>query len=56
MWSLVVIVMDPSSQGEFGVVNGHEAPVPAELLLEGFDEHFAESVLLGRVWGELFLS
>ena len=55
MWSSVVVIVDPGLQRESGMLNGFEAPIPAELLLEGFDEPFTEAVLLGSVWCDVFL-
>ena len=51
----VVVMVDPSPHGETGVSDGLEAPRPAELLLEGFDEALAKTVLLRRVWCDVFL-
>ena len=45
----VVVTVDPCPHGETAVFDGLEAPRPAELLLEGFDEALAKTVLLWRV-------
>lgn len=50
-----VVVIDPGPHGETGVLDGLEAPRPAELLLEGFDEALAKTVLLRRVRCDVFL-
>lgn len=50
-----VVVVDPDPHGETGVVDGLEAPRPAELLLEGFDEALAKTVPPGRVGRDVFL-
>jgi len=50
-----VVVVDPGPHGETGVFDGLEAPRPAELLLEGFDEALAKTVLLRRVGCDVFL-
>lgn len=50
-----VVVVDPGPHGETGVFDGLEAPRPAELLLEGFDEALAKAVLLRRVGRDVFL-
>lgn len=39
-----VVVIDPGPHGETGVFDGLEAPRPAELLFEGFDEAFAKTM------------
>lgn len=48
-------MVDPGPHGETGVFDGLEAPRPAELLLEGFDEALAKAVLLRRVRCDVFL-
>ena len=55
MRPLGVVCVDPSPQGEAGMVDGFEVAGPCKLLLEGLDEAFAEPVLLGRVGGDVFL-
>ena len=55
MRSVVVVVVDPGAKFESGVFDGGEAVAPAELLFEGLDEALTEAVLLGRVWGDIFL-
>ena len=51
----VVVMVYPSPHGETGVSDGLEAPRPAELLLEGFDEALAKTVLPWRVGRDVFL-
>lgn len=48
-------MVDPGPHGEAGVFDGLEAPRPAELLLEGFDEALAKTVPLRRVGRDVFL-
>jgi len=55
MRSVMVVAVDPGPEFESGVLDGLEAVAPAELFLEGFDEAFAQSVLLGSVGGDVFL-
>ncbi len=44
--ALGVVGVEPGPQGEARVLDGFEVPSPGELLLEGLDEAFAETVLL----------
>lgn len=50
-----VVVVDPGSEFEPGVLDGGEAVAPAKLFFEGLDEALAEAVLLRRVGGDVFL-
>ncbi len=49
MRQLVSVGEDPCALLESRVLDGGEAVAPAELLVEGLDEAFAESILFGRV-------
>jgi len=51
----MVVAMDPCAEFESGVLDGFEAVAPGKFFFEGFDEAFAESVLLWGVWGDVFL-
>ncbi len=51
----VVVMVDPGPHGKTGVFDGLEAPRPAELLLERFDEALAKTVLQRRVGRDVFL-
>jgi hypothetical protein len=53
---LGVVGVDPGTQCEARVLDGLEVPGPCELFLEGLDEAFTESVLLGRIRSDVFLS
>ena len=53
--ALGVVGVEPGPQGEARVLDGFEVPSPGELLLEGLDEAFTESVLLGRIRSDVFL-
>lgn len=55
MRSVVVVVLDPGSEFESGVLDGFEAVAVCEFLFEGFDEALAKSVLLGGVGSDVFL-
>ena len=37
------------------MLNGLEAVTPCEFFLEGFDEAFAQAVLLRGIWSDIFL-
>ena len=51
----MVVAVDPGAEFEPGVFYGLEAVAPAELFFEGFDEAFAEAVLLWGIRSDLFL-
>ncbi len=55
MRSVVVVVMDPCSEFDSGVLYGSEAMAVCKFIFEGFDEALAESVLLRCVGGDIFL-
>ncbi len=55
MRSVVVVVMDPGSQFESGVLDGFEAMAVGKFFFEGFDKALAKSVLLRGVGGDIFL-
>jgi hypothetical protein len=49
----MVVAMDPCAEFESGVLDGFEAVAPGKFFFEGFDEAFAESVLLRGVRGDV---
>jgi len=53
--SVVVVVMDPCTEFESGVLYGIEAMAVCKFIFEGFDKALAESVLLRCVGGDIFL-
>jgi hypothetical protein len=53
--SVVVVVMDPGSEFESGVLDGFEAMAVGKFFFEGFDKALAKSVLLRGVGGDIFL-
>ena len=55
MGSVVVVVMDPGSEFESGVLDGFESMAVGKFFFEGFDKALAKSVLLRGVGGDIFL-
>lgn len=55
MVPLVVVSIDPNTQGEVGALDRFVTPDPGELFFEGIDEALAESVLLRGVGREILL-
>lgn len=51
----MVVAVDPGTEFESCVLGGFEAAAPCKFIFEGFDESFAESVLLWGVRSDVFL-
>ena len=51
----MVVAVDPGTEFESCVLDGFEAVAPCKFFFKGFDESFAESVLLWGVRSDVFL-
>lgn len=51
----MVVEVDPGAEFESYVLDGFEAVAPCKFSFEGFDESFAESILLGGRRRDVFL-
>ena len=55
MRSVLVVTIDPSAEFKSSMLDGLEAVAPGKFFFEGFDEAFAEAVLLRCIRGDVFL-